>query len=60
MKRLRTRVRLTARDWQRIYDALELVPGPASYGALLTSRKIGAGGMAARNRGVAPVRKGKR
>ena len=66
MKRLR--VRLTAKDWKTIYHALGFA-GPRedisvteeqAQAAVNTTRKIGVDGMAARDRGVAPVRRAKR
>lgn len=71
MKRLRTRVRLTAKDWYEVYawlgDVLDQVAKSRGReqrwvaGRLRTIlRKIGADGMAARDRGVAPARKGRR
>jgi len=68
MTRLRRRVRLSARDWKTIYHALEFA-GPRedlsvteeqAEDSVSTTRKIGVDGMAARDRGVAPVRKGTR
>jgi len=58
MTRLRTRVRLTAKNWRAIYDALCVSADHRECRAVL--RKIGADGMAARDRGVAPVRRGTR
>lgn len=58
---LRTRVRLTAKDWDVIYAALGSHLRTGTVARVQTViRKIGANGMAARARGVAPVRKGKR
>lgn len=60
-------VRLSKADWRRIYDALawliewsgetdiEQTP-PTRRECQLVLRRIGAQGMAAANRGVAPVR----
>ena len=58
----RLRVRLTAKDWKAIADALaqciELWPGSTFAPSMRrVLGKIGVGGMAARDRGVAPVRK---
>ena len=62
MTRCRTRVRLTAKDWKAIYDALaqciDLWPGSTFAPSMRrVFGKIGVDGMAARDRGVAPVRK---
>ncbi len=67
MKILRTRLRLTARDWRRIYAALCYMrewnetgeirsTPPTARDCYLVLRKIGMDGMAARDRGVAPAR----
>ena len=68
VKRLRTRLRLTAEDWRRIYDAfcylrewnetgdIKATP-PTSRDCFLVLRKIGVDGMAAASRGVAPVKR---
>jgi len=60
MKKIRTRVILTAKDWQAIYNALglciELYPGGTFAPSMRrVVGKIGVDGMAARDRGVAPV-----
>lgn len=59
LRRTRKPVKLAHTDWQRIYNALARVEWPAAYGAGLTLRKIGVDGMAARDRGVAAVRRGR-
>ena len=55
MKKIRTRVILTAKDWQAIYNALASLLWHAPNRSVL--RKIGVQGMSAATRGVAPVRK---
>jgi hypothetical protein len=59
VKCLRTRVRLTNQDWLAIYAALgtaiDADPGNRIFRRALG--KIGARGMAAAARGVAPVRR---
>jgi hypothetical protein len=68
---VRARVRLTARDWRRIYDALvwliewsgeddiEATP-PTLKDCQIVLRKIGAGGMAAAKRGVLAAARSRR
>lgn len=63
----RKRVRLSATDWRRIYDALgwliewsgegdiERTP-PSLRECQIVLRKLGANGMAAASRGVAPAK----
>jgi hypothetical protein len=59
MKRRRTRVRLTAKDWKAIWDALAFAQptldkaNPRMRRAL---SKIGVDGMACSSRGVTPVK----
>jgi len=63
MTRLRTRVRLTAKNWAVIYTAVAVLSVRTSdseslqRAARAVIRRIGFRGMAARDRGVAPVRK---
>lgn len=70
----RRKVRLNAKDWERIYSALRVVAASTeTYLAAsahysreyvarwpMTAAKIGVNGMAARDRGVAPVTKATR
>ena len=63
MTRLRSRVRLTAKDWGAIYAALAFafradvtrLEATQVDAARIAFRKIGTAGMAAARRGVAPV-----
>lgn len=64
MPRARTRVRLTKADWKAIYDGVAFAADERGEVRLYESdmprmrtvlRKIGVDGMAARDRGVAPV-----
>ena len=57
MKKLRTRVRLTKKDWRVIYDALVDDSSAFTERSGTVLRKIGVDGRAARERGVAPVTK---
>ncbi len=67
IRRTRNRVRLTAQDWAVIHRALKFHRGGTDgfagcdlVAAWRIERKIGADGMAARDRGVAAVRKVRR
>ena len=62
MGELRTRVRLTAKDWKAIADALTIRIAAWPHATFTPPYrralgKIGYDGTAARDRGVAPVRK---
>jgi hypothetical protein len=71
VRRARMRLRLTARDWRRIWDALAYMrewnetgqinaTPPTARDCWLVMRKLGLDGIAASSRGVAPVRKATR
>lgn len=66
MTRTRRRVRLTKRDWARIYTALcvmsvrDFDSETLRRGMRTTMRRVGYQCMAARDRGVAPVRRAPR